>query len=136
MYLLDTSACSGILNNSSAALVANLRARQPGEIALCAVVKAELLYGAQRSRRVAENLRTLDRFFEPFYSLPFDDHCVVTYGRIHADLERVGMPIGPYDLLIAATAIAFDHTLITANTREFNRVAGLRLENWELGADG
>jgi tRNA(fMet)-specific endonuclease VapC len=135
MYLLDTNACIGILNNSSAALVANLRAHQPGEIALCAVVKAELLYGAQRSRRVAENLRTLDRFFEPFRSLPFDDDCVTVYGRIRADLERVGLPIGPYDLLIAATAMAFDRTLITANTREFSRVAGLRLENWERPAD-
>ena len=88
---------------------------------------------APSSSRVAENLRTLERFVKPFHSLPFDDHCVAVYGRLRADLERAGTPIGPNDLLIVATAVAFDHTLITANSREFSLVAGLRLENWELG---
>ena len=68
--------------------------------------------------------------------VPFDDGCVAIYGRMRADLERVGTPIGPCDLLIAATAMAFDHTLITANTRAFSRVAGLRLENWEVERAG
>lgn len=131
MFLLDTNACIRILNNSSPALVARLRRHQPDEIALCAVVKAELLYGAQRSSRVADNLRLLDRFFAPFLSLPFDDGCVQIYGRIRAELERAGTPIGPYDLMIAATAMAGDRTLVTANTREFGRVAGLQMENWE-----
>lgn len=134
MYLLDTNACIRILNNSSSALVTRLRQHRPDEIALCSVVKAELMYGAQQSSRIAENLRVLDRFFEPFYSLPFDDICVQAYGRIRTELERVGTPIGPYDLLIAATAIANERTLVTANTREFNRVAGLAIENWEENA--
>ena len=131
MYLLDTNACIRILNNSSSALVTQLHEHQPDEIALCSVVKAELLYGAQRSSRIAENLRVLDRFFEPFYSLPFDDNCVQAFGRIRTELERAGTPIGSYDLLIAATAIAGNRTLVTANIREFSRVAGLTIENWE-----
>jgi tRNA(fMet)-specific endonuclease VapC len=131
MYLLDTNACIRILNNSSSALVTRMREHRPDEIALCSVVKAELLYGAQRSSRIAENLRVLDRFFEPFYSLPFDDNCVQTFGRIRTELERTGTPIGPYDLLIAATAVANGRTLVTANTREFSHVAGLTIENWE-----
>lgn len=131
MYLLDTNACIRILNNRSSALVNRLQQHSPDEIALCSVVKAELLYGAQRSSRVAENMRVLERFFEPFYSFPFDDSCVQTFGRIRAELERVGTPIGPYDLMIAATAVTNGRTLVTANTREFNRVAGLMLENWE-----
>ncbi len=134
MYLLDTNACIRILNNSSSALVTRLRQHRPDEIALCSVVKADLMYGAQQSSKIAENLRVLDRFFEPFYSLPFDDICVQAYGRIRIELERVGTPIGPYDLLIAATAIANERTLVTANTREFNRVAGLAIENWEENA--
>jgi len=136
MYLLDTNACIRLLNNSSSALVTRLRYQQPDEIALCSVVKAELLYGAQRSSRLAENLRLLERFFEPFYSFPFDDNCVQTFGRIRTELERAGTPIGPYDLLIAATAVANGRTLVTANTREFSRVAGLTIENWEENASG
>ncbi|GMQ79187.1 MAG: type II toxin-antitoxin system VapC family toxin [Anaerolineae bacterium] len=136
MYLLDTNACNRILNNSSSALVTRLRQHRPDEIALCSVVKAELLYGAQRSSRIAENLRVLDRFFEPFYSFPFDDNCMQAFSRIRTDLERTGTPIGPYDLLIAATAVAGGRTLVTANTREFSHVAGLTIENWEEVAAG
>lgn len=136
MYLLDTNACIRILNNNLPALVTRLQQHRPDEIALCSVVKAELLYGAQRSNRIAENLRLLDHFFAPFYSLPFDDNCADAFGRIRTELERRGTPIGPYDLLIAATAVANGRTLVTANTREFSRVAGLKIENWEETAPG
>ena len=131
MYLLDTNACIRVLNDSAAALTNRLRQHRPDEIALCSVVKAELLYGAQRSSRLAENLRVLDCFIQHFHSLPFDDRCVHVYGRIRTELERSGTPIGSYDLLIAATAIANNRTLVTANIREFSRVAGLTIENWE-----
>lgn len=131
MYLLDTNACIRILNNGSDRLVTRLRRHRPEEIALCSIVKAELVYGAYRSTRVAENLRLLGRFFEPFVSLPFDDSCVDHYGRIRTDLERTGTPIGPNDLAIAATAMANGLTLVTGNVREFGRVVGLKIENWE-----
>lgn len=132
-YLLDTNACIRLLNGSAPPLVERLRRHHVTDIALCSVVKAELTYGAFRSSRVAENLRLLDHFFAPFVSLPFDDRCVEVYGRIRSDLERAGTPIGPNDLMIAATAVANDLTLVTANTREFSRVIGLALENWESG---
>jgi tRNA(fMet)-specific endonuclease VapC len=131
MYLLDTNACICILNGSSDALVTRLRERTPREIRLCSVVKAELIYGAYHSARAAENLRLLERFFEPYESLPFDDRCADSYGRIRSDLQRSETPIGPNDLIIAATAVAHRLTLVTANTREFGRVIGLALENWE-----
>lgn len=131
MYLLDSNACIRLLNNSSPALVARMRQHKPDELALCSIVKAELVYGARRSRRTADNMRLLQRFFEPFHSLPFDDSCVPAYGRIRSELERAGAPIGPSDLLIAATAVANGRTLVTANTREFSRVIGLAMENWE-----
>jgi tRNA(fMet)-specific endonuclease VapC len=131
MYLLDTNACICVLNNSSPPLVATLRRHNPMDIFLCSVVKAELTYGAYHSSRIADNLRLLQRFFEPFISLPLDDACCDAYGRIRTDLERAGTPIGPNDLLIAATAVANDRTLVTANTSEFSRVAGLTIENWE-----
>lgn len=131
MYLLDTNACIRIINNSSPALATRLQEHQPHEIAICSVVKAELFFGAYKSSRIAENLRLLDRFFKPFYSYPFDDNCVQISGRIRAELERTGTPIGPYDLLIAATAIANGRILVTANIREFSRVADLKIEIWE-----
>ncbi len=132
MYLLDTNACIAVLNGSSPPLVARLHRHAPVDILLCSIVKAELIYGAYHSSRAADNLRLLGRFFEPFVSLPFDDACCDVYGRIRSDLARLGRPIGPNDLLIAATAVAKDLTLVTANQNEFGRVAGLSIENWEI----
>lgn len=131
MYLLDTNACIRILNNSSSTLVAQLQQHKPDDVFLCSVVKGELVYGAFRSTHPAKNLRVLQKFFEPFVSFPFDDQCSLIYGRIRSDLTRNGKIIGPNDLLIASIAICNHLTLVTANTREFERVAGLSLENWE-----
>lgn len=132
MYLLDTNACIRILRGSSATLVERVSQHAPQEICLCSIVKAELVYGAYRSARPAENMRLLTRFFEPYESLPFDDPCIDAYGRIRSDLERARLVIGPNDLIIAATAVANKVTLVSANTREFVRVTGLAFENWEL----
>ena len=131
MYILDTNACIRILNNSSLTLVTQLQQHKPSDIFLCSVVKAELIYGAYHSAHPAENLRVLEKFFEPFVSLPFDDQCSLIYGRIQSDLARNGTPIGPNDLLIASIAMSNKFTLVTANTREFGRVVGLPLVNWE-----
>jgi tRNA(fMet)-specific endonuclease VapC len=106
----------------------------PNEIRVCSIVRAELSFGAYRSSRPAENLRILEKFLAPYESLPFDDPCGDIYGRIRADLAALGTPIGPNDLMIAAIAIKNDLTLVSANTREFGRVAGLSIENWETEA--
>jgi tRNA(fMet)-specific endonuclease VapC len=132
MLLLDTNVCIRVLNNRSAILVKRIRSHDPAELCLCSATKAELLFGAYKSTRPAENLRLLQQFFTPFSSVHFDDHCADFYGRIRFDLERQGAPIGANDLLIAATALAHDLTLVTANTREFGRIATLRYENWEI----
>jgi tRNA(fMet)-specific endonuclease VapC len=95
------------------------------------VVKAELIYGARKSARPAQNLKVLQDFFQPFLSLAFDDLCSQEYGVLRTELERAGEPIGPYDMMIAATAIAHDLTLVTHNQREFSRIAGLKWEDWE-----
>ena len=130
-YLLDTNACIRILNGTSDSLVSRLRREGPSVVKLSAVVKAELLFGARKSSRVEKNLTLLAKFFEPFEGVAFDDSSAEHYGLIRADLEREGRPIGPNDLLIAATARAHDSTLVTRNTDEFRRVVALRLENWE-----
>ncbi|MDW7711685.1 MAG: type II toxin-antitoxin system VapC family toxin [Deferrisomatales bacterium] len=131
MFLLDTNACIRLLNGTSPPLEDRLRRVDPSEVCLCSVVKAELVYGARRSSRVAENLDLLRRFFLPFKSVAFDDPCADHCGRVRAEPAAQGTPIGPNDLLIAATALAHDLTLVTHNIREFSRVTGLRMEDWE-----
>lgn len=131
MYLLDTNVCIRLLNRADARMEQRFRASSPFEIALCSVVKAELLYGAHRSTRVDANLQRLRLFFSPLASLPFDDRCVETYAMIRTDLAVQGKPIGPNDLMIAAIARANQATLVTHNKGEFGRVAGLQLEDWQ-----
>ncbi len=105
----------------------NLR---PGDVFLCQIVKAELYYGAYKSSRREQNLALLHRFFAQFQSLPFNNVAVEMYGDIRNELAKCGTPIGPNDLIIAATALAHKVILGTHNTREFNRVPGLLIEDW------
>ena len=95
------------------------------------MVKAELYYGAYWSAQSDSNLALLDQFCARFVSLPFDDDAAIVYGRIRADLRSKGTPIGPNDLMIAAIALVHDATLVTHNVKEFARVNGLSLEDWE-----
>ena len=132
IYLLDTNVCIHLLNERHPAVLQHFLQHSPADIALCSVVKAELLYGARRSQRVEANLQLLKVFFAPLRSLPFDDDCAEHYGQIHADLLTQGKPIGSNDILIAAITRAHNATLITHNTGEFSRVAGLRIEDWEI----
>ncbi len=132
MFLLDSNVCIRLLNQTHYGIIQHFRQSLPSEIALCSIVKAELLYGARRSQHVEANLHLLKQLFNPLANLPFDDRCAEEAGQIRADLAAQGKPIGPNDLLIAATARAHDAVLVTHNTREFARVTGLRLEDWEV----
>ena len=131
MFLLDSNVCIRLLNQNHSGIIQHFQKHHPDEIALCSIVKAELIYGARHSQQVEANLQLLERFFKPLSSLPFDDRCAEEAGRIRADLLTQGKPIGPNDLLISATARAHDAVLITHNVREFTRITGLRLEDWE-----
>ncbi|HKZ84632.1 MAG TPA: type II toxin-antitoxin system VapC family toxin [Anaerolineae bacterium] len=130
-YLLDTNTCIQFLNSRNSAVQRRLAAVSRDDVAICQIVKAELIYGAYRSARREANLALLARFFSQFVSLPFDDASAEIYGRIRAELVRAGTPIGPNDLMIAAIALAHDAILVTHNVREFGRVEGLRFEDWE-----
>ena len=132
MYLLDSNVCIHLLNNRHTQIEQHFRNLSPTEIALCSIVKAELLFGARHSQRVEANLQLLHHFFAPLNSLAFDDRCAEEYGVIRADLSAQGKIIGPNDLLIAAIAKAHDAILVTHNTHEFSRITGLRLEDWQL----
>ena len=131
MYLLDSNTCIQFINGTSPTVKANFRQQANQPIAVCSVVKAELYYGARKSQRIEDNLDVLRRFFKPFNSLPFDGRCAEEYGLIKATLAVQGQLIGPNDMLIAAIARAHDAVLVTNNFREFSRVTGLRLADWQ-----
>jgi tRNA(fMet)-specific endonuclease VapC len=101
------------------------------DIVVCSIVRAELFYGAAKSQTSEATRRKQDIFLRPYATLPFDDLAADMYGRIRAQLEQAGTPIGPLDMQIAAIALAHGLTLVTNNTREFSRVSGLLLEDWE-----
>lgn len=131
-YLLDTNACIRYLNGRSENLRRQIAAKNPDDIVLCSIVKAELSYGARKSQNPRRSLEKQQQFVNYFVSLPFDDKAAEVYGQIRTELERAGTLIGPNDLLIAAIAVANDVTLVTHNTREFRRVNGLKIQDWEL----
>lgn len=130
-FLLDTNACIRLLNQRHSPLARKLASVSRREVALSSITKAELYFGAYRSSRRDANLGLLRRFFEEFGTLPFDEKCEEEYGKVRAALAFAGTPIGPNDILIAATALANDFTIVTRNTGEFGRVKGLQIEDWE-----
>jgi tRNA(fMet)-specific endonuclease VapC len=129
LHLLDTTIWIALARGEPGP-VARLRKLVPVQVATCSVVRAELMFGARKSRRVSENLEGFNRLLEPYQSLPFDDRAADYYGALRAALEASGTPIGANDLLIASIALAHDCLLVTRNRREFERAAGLRLEVW------
>ena len=131
IFLPDTNVWIRFLNPGENQVKDHFLSTDPSTVWLCSVVKAELFFGAMKSARMTENLSLLDELFADFTSVPFDDNAARRYGEIRFDLARKGTPIGPNDLMIAAIASVRDLTLITHNTREFNRVTGLNLEDWE-----
>jgi len=133
-WLLDTNACIEYLRAKGGSPIADhLADRNPDEVALCSVVRAELDFGALRSRDAAANLAKVHEFVSRFVSLPFDDDAAEVYGQVRAALVGQGITIGPNDLLIASIARSCDLTLVTHNVAEFNRVPGLKTEDWETG---
>lgn len=130
MKLLDTDICIHLLNAREPELIERFSAFAPPELALCSIVRAELLWGARNSARVKQNLERIRLFARPLKSLGFDDDCAEHYGVIRAELAAHGTPIGPNDLMIAAIAVAHNATLVTRNRREFERVPGLEIEAW------
>lgn len=130
-YLLDSNACIVYLNGRAPRLRDRLHQTSPSEIYVCSVVKTELFFGSLRSNNPAANLVKQRSFLTQFISLPFDDQAAEHCAQIRAHLADLGQIIGPNDLLIAAIALANNLTLVTDNTSEFQRVPGLKCENWQ-----
>ena len=131
-YLLDTNVCVMYLNGRSDLVRDRILSTPTQDMAVCSVVKAELFYGAMKSNNPTRTLERQQQFLERFVSLSFGDDAAILFGQIRARLASAGTPIGAYDLQIAAIALANNLTLVTHNTREFDRVDGLPIEDWEV----
>lgn len=132
IYLLDTNAFIQLWQRKNLNIRRRFLQHPPSEIALCSVVKAELLFGALRSLQQESNLARLQKLFAPLQSFEFDNLAAEHYAHIRAELTLKGQLIGANDLLIAAIARAQNITLVTHNTSEFSRVSGLMFEDWEI----
>jgi len=129
-YLLDTNICIYVINHRPPHVRERLHTFTPEQIFISSVTVAELLFGAQKSSNPAQTRKGMLLFLAPFHILDFTVEDADVFGYIRANLQKKGRLIGPYDMQIAAQAISRDITLVTNNTREFERVQGLRLENW------
>jgi tRNA(fMet)-specific endonuclease VapC len=129
---LDTNIIVHYLKGMYPGVLNKLQSHRPDQILIPEIVRAELFFGAAKSQQKERTLDRINRFLAPFECLPFAGDAVEHYADIRADLETHGQRIGPNDLLIAATARAHGATLVTHNTAEFQRVAGLKIEDWTL----
>lgn len=127
--MLDTNVCIRVIRDRPPALRDRFNAEAAG-LCISMVTLAELLYGAEKSARQAENRITVERFAARLEVLPFDADAAAHFADIRATLERAGTPIGGYDLMIAGHARSRGLTVVTNYTREFRRVDGLRVEDW------
>jgi tRNA(fMet)-specific endonuclease VapC len=131
MYLLDTNICIFLKNKKPPHVLERLRSAIGDGVRLSSVSVAELQYGVYNSANIEKNRISLTEFLAPFEILDFDDNDAEAFGKIRSELKRIGRLIGPYDLMIAAQAIARDLILVTNNTSEFSRIERLKIEDWK-----
>ena len=129
LFLLDTNAVIALLNDGTSKLAQRARQHSPADIGISAIVSHELFYGAFKSKRADQNIALVDSL--RFVVVDFDKEDSRHAGAIRAALGALGSTIGPFDVLIAGQARARNLTLVSHNTREFGRVPGLLVEDWE-----
>ena len=129
-YLLDTNTCIYMIKRSPPDVFDRFKTLHVGDVGVSAITCCELQFGVANSSRPDENQLALTEFLSPLEVRDFPSAAAIAFGKIRAHLQRVGTPIGNYDLLIAAHALYEGFTLVTNNTKEFERVPGLKVENW------
>lgn len=129
-YLVDTNILIYLMNSKSMALQERFSKRSVNDFCVSSITVAELIYGAKKSKQVAKNLNAVIKILSSFKILDFTSMDSFEYGDIRADLELKGKVIGANDLLIAAQARRQNLIVLTANTREYERVERLKVENW------
>lgn len=129
-YLLDTNICIYLIKKRPSKVLEQFRQHSPQDVAISTITLFELEYGVEKSRYRQRSEDALAKFLLPLNLLDLDRPSAIEAAIIRAQLEKKGIPMGPYDLLIAGLARSRDMTLVTNNTKEFERVANLHLENW------
>jgi len=129
-FMLDTNICIYTIKHKPESVIQKFLMHDPQEMCVSAITYAELMHGVEKSQFSDRNRLAISMFLSPLTVLDFDGLAAEEYGRIRADLEHRGTPIGPMDMLIAAHAKAEGLILVTNNTREFARVKGLEVEDW------
>ncbi|AWY42286.1 tRNA(fMet)-specific endonuclease VapC [Pseudomonas putida] len=128
-YMLDTNICIFTIKNKPQ-VVRDAFNRHYGQLCISAVTLMELVYGAEKSAAPEKNLSIVEGFAARLEILPFDNEAAAHTGMIRSELARSGKPIGPYDYLIAGHARSRGLIVVTNNVREFERVPGIRVEDW------
>lgn len=118
------------MNNHPAEVLEKFKNVDVGEVGISSISVSELHYGAFKSKKITQNIKRLEEFLYPFSILSYDEIASKEYGKIRSQLEKKGKVIGPLDMLIATHAISKNLTLITNNTKEFDRIERLKAENW------
>lgn len=129
-YMLDTNICIYSIKHKPEQVFLRLQEHDPSDICISSVTYAELVHGVEKSQAVEKNRLALALLLANIEILSFDAAAAESYGKIRADLEKQGTPIGPLDMMIAGHAKSLNYTVVTNNTKEFNRVKGLKSENW------
>ncbi|MCQ2514811.1 MAG: type II toxin-antitoxin system VapC family toxin [Ruminococcus sp.] len=129
-YMLDTNICIYAIKHKPKQVFQRLQEHETEEICISSVTYAELVHGVEKSKAVDKNRVALALLLSNIEIISFDTLAAEGYGKIRADLEKKGTPIGPLDMMIAGHAKSLDYTVVTNNTKEFERVIGLKLENW------
>ena len=132
MYLLDTNICIYLMKNKYPPLTERIFSHDPSEFLISSVTVYELEYGAEKSSWGETTRQKLAMFLSPFTIIPFNGEDAVSAGRIRGYLEKIGKPIGPYDIQIAAQGLVRNATVITNNFNEFSRVPFLSVEDWTV----
>ncbi len=135
MLILDSNTISYYFRGDPQ-VVPRLQALRPSEVGVPAIVEYDLRYGLLRmpSDAATPRLAALAQLLRPMQLLPFDSECAAQAASIRVELEAAGTPIGPHDMLIVATALRYQATLVTRNAREFSRMLGLQWVNWHEAA--
>ena len=128
--MLDTDICIYIVKHQPRSVLERFTEFPVGDLGMSVITLAELEYGVSKSSQPARNHEALEQFVSPLQIAVFDRQATIAYGKIRALLEKRGRPIGAMDLLIAAHALSLNVRLATKNVKEFQRVPGLRVENW------
>lgn len=129
-YMLDTNICIYAIKHKPPEVIKIFLKHDPDDMCISAITYGELMHGVEKSQAVERNRIALTLFLSSISILPFDYYAAEEYGKIRADLEHKGTPIGPMDMLIAGHARSEKLILVTNNTREFLRVEGLDVVDW------